>query len=121
MINNPIINSEMQSTRDHFSLIIITLFPTLALVPFLAGIFAVIIRCLMEARRKQSTKNKNNQFEFDGGFEKYDEIIIENEVNNYYKENLELEKYKFREYEKINYDEMNNKQNRIVEYTQILE
>jgi hypothetical protein len=93
----------IDSTRGHFSTLIITLFSTFALVPILVVIIVVIIRRRKESRKKQSTKNQRNGF--DNGLEKYDEIINESE----------------HEYEQINYFEMNIKANEIIEYTQILE
>ncbi len=67
----------IDSTRGNFSPLIITLFSTLALVPILVVIIVVIIRHRKESRKKQSTKNQRNEYEFDNGLGKYDTIYAE--------------------------------------------
>ncbi len=67
----------IDSTRGHFSLLIITLFSTLALVPILVVIIVVIIRRRKESRKKQNIKNQRQEFEFDNGLRRPDTIYAE--------------------------------------------
>ncbi len=60
-------------------------------------IFGVIIRHRKESIKKQRPKNEN-EFKFDDGLQKYDEIIHENE-DNYY--------------EAVNYYEINENESKI--------
>jgi hypothetical protein len=48
-------------------------------------IFGVIIRRRKESRKKQRSQNEKheNEFKFDNGLERYDDIIYENEENCY--------------------------------------
>jgi hypothetical protein len=75
-------------------------------------IFGVIIRRRKESRKKQRPRNEN-EFKFDNGLEKYDDIIYENEENSY---------------EMIDYYEINENESKIesntsktVEYLKIFE
>ncbi len=61
-------------------------------------IFGVIIRRRKESRKKQRSRNEN-EFKFDYGLERYDNIIYENEENFY---------------EIVNYDEINQIESKIV-------
>ncbi len=72
----------MQPTISHFLRVIITLFSTLA---FAVVIFGVIIWRRKESRKKQRPRNErhHNQYKFDNGLEKYDDIIHDNEENTY--------------------------------------
>jgi hypothetical protein len=64
---------------------VIILFSTLAFAVILVVIFGVIIWRRKESRKKQRPRNErhHNQYKFDSGFEKYDDIIHENEENVY--------------------------------------
>jgi hypothetical protein len=77
----------VQSKSGHFLPVIITLFSTLAFVAILVVIFSVIIRLRKESIKKQRPKNEkhhnHNQFKFDDGLEKYDDIIYKNEEISY--------------------------------------
>jgi hypothetical protein len=81
-LKNSIIDSKLQSTSGYFLPVIITLFSTLAFAAILVVIFGVIIRRRKESRKKRRPKDEN-EFKFDDGLEKYDEIIYENEENSY--------------------------------------
>ncbi len=104
----------MQSKSSHFLTAIITLFSTLAFAAILVVIFGVIIRRRKESRKKQRPRNEKheNEYKFDDGLGKYDEIILENEENFY---------------EIVNYDEINQNESKIeantsksLEYLEIL-
>ncbi len=84
-LKNSIINSKEQSTSGLFLPVIITLFSTLAFAAILVVIFGVIIWRRKESRKKQRLRNErhHNQYKFDNGFEKYDDIIHKNEDNIY--------------------------------------
>ncbi len=99
----------MQSTSGHFLPVIIT-FSALGFAAILVVIFGMIIKRRKESIKKQRPKNEN-EFEFDDGLEKYDDIINENEENSY---------------EMVNYCEMNYNESKIesnysktVEYLEI--
>ncbi len=105
----------MQSTSGYFLPVIITLFSTLAFAVILVVIFGAIIRRRKELIKKQRQKNNKheNEYKFDNGFEKYDDIIYENEENSY---------------EMVNYYEINENESKIesntsktVEYLEIFE
>jgi hypothetical protein len=72
----------LQPTSGYFLPVIITLFCTLAFTAIVVGIFGLIIRRRKESRKKQTPKNEN-QYKFDDGLQKYDEITYENEDNSY--------------------------------------
>jgi hypothetical protein len=99
----------VQSTSGHFLPVIIT-FSALGFAAILVVIFGMIIKRRKESIKKQRPKNEN-EFEFDDGLEKYDDIINENEENSY---------------EMVNYCEMNYNESKIesnysktVEYLEI--
>jgi flagellar biosynthesis/type III secretory pathway M-ring protein FliF/YscJ len=105
----------VQSTSGYFLPVIITLFSTLAFAVILVVIFGAIIRRRKELIKKQRQKNNKheNEYKFDNGFEKYDDIIYENEENSY---------------EMVNYYEINENESKIesntsktVEYLEIFE
>jgi hypothetical protein len=78
-------DSKVQSTRGYFLPVIITLFSTLDFAAILVVIFLVIIRSRKKSIKKQRPNNEKheNQFIFDGGLQKYDDVIDENEENCY--------------------------------------
>jgi hypothetical protein len=101
--------------------VIITLFLTLAFVAILVAIFGVIIRRRKKSRKKQRPKNEKheNEFKFDDGLGKYDDIICENEDNSYEIINYELDNCDIRVYDDINQNESKIEANNIVKYLQI--
>jgi len=96
----------VQPTSGYFLTAIITFFTTVAFGAILVVIFGVIIR-----RRKESIKNQrqkderhNNEYKFDDGLQKYDDIIHENEENT----------YEIVNYDEIGkYDEINENESKI--------
>ncbi len=74
----------MLPTSGYFLPAIITV-STLAFAAILVVIFGVIIWRRKESRKKQRLRNErhHNQYKFDNGLEKYDDIIHENEDNTY--------------------------------------
>ncbi len=111
----------MQSTSGHFLPVIITIFSALAFAAILLVIFGVIIRRRKESIKKQRTKNKkhDNQFKFDDGFEKYDDITDGNEMNSYEAFNYEIDGYDTGVYDKINQNESKIEANKTVEYLEM--
>ncbi len=114
----------MQSTSGHFLPVIIT-FSTLAFVAILVVIFGVIIRHRKESIKKQRPKNEknhnHNQFEFDDGLERHDDIINGNEENSHEMPNYKLDKCYTEAYEEINYNDLNVVTNETVKYLEIFE
>ncbi len=86
-------------------------------------IFGLIIRRRKESIKKQRLKNEkhNNQFKFDDGLEKYDDIINGNEENSYEMPNYKLDNCYTEAYDEINYDDLNVVTNETVKYTELLE
>jgi hypothetical protein len=85
------------------------------------AIFGVIIRHRKKSRKKQRPKNEKheNEFKFDDGLGKYDDIICENEDNSYEIINYELDNCDIRVYDHINQNESKIEANNIVKYLQI--
>jgi hypothetical protein len=124
-VENSIIDLKVQSTSDHLLSIIITLFSTLAFAVILVVIFGVIIRCRKASIKNQRPKNEkhhnHNQFKFDDGLEKYDDIINGNEENSYETPNYKSDKCYTEAYDEINYDDLNVVTNETVKYLEIFE
>jgi len=106
-----------QSNRSYLFPIIITLFSTFILTLTIVGIIgAIFIKRQNRLRKNQMASDLRNDKIYK--FDEYDNTCIEDDYESI---KDELENCNFREYDKINYDELNEEENRIVKYTEILE
>ncbi len=74
-------------------------------------------------RKKQRPINETheNEFKFDDGLGKYDDIIYGNEENPYEIINYELDNYGIRVYDDINQNESKIEANKAVKYLELSE
>jgi hypothetical protein len=113
-----------QSNESYSLLVIIAFFSTLFLTLIICAIVgAIIISCHKNSRLKQEleTQKSLNNFGFVEELERYDDTRDEYDLNVYEFIDSDLDESDYREYEKVNYDELNVGGNQTVEYTQIFE